>query len=60
MGMVVYLIGDSITQGLGSKKVNYTEQLKHLLGDGWQVINLARTGTTIDYGLKLLDGGIIV
>lgn len=30
----VYLLGDSITQGLGSKKVNFTGKLADLLGEG--------------------------
>lgn len=50
----VYLLGDSITQGLGSKKINFENDLSLLLGDGWEVVNLAYTGTTIEYALKLL------
>lgn len=57
---VVYLLGDSITQGLGSKKVNFAGELAHLLGDAYEIVNLAYTGTTIDYALKLLDDGKIV
>lgn len=55
----VYLLGDSITQGLGSKKVNFTGKLAGLLGEGYEIINLAYTGTTIDYALGLLDEGKI-
>lgn len=55
----VYLLGDSITQGLGSKKVNFTGKLADLLGEGYEIINLAYTGTTIDYALGLLDEGKI-
>lgn len=54
---VVYLLGDSITQGLGSKKVNFTEELARLLGNDYVIVNLAYTGSTIDYALKLLDEG---
>ena len=54
----VYLLGDSITQGLGSKKVNFTGKLADLLGEGYEIVNLAYTGTTIDYALGLLDNGI--
>ena len=57
---MVYLLGDSITQGLGSKKVNFAGELAHLLGDAYEIVNLAYTGTTIDYALKLLDEGKIV
>lgn len=53
----VYLLGDSITQGLGSKKVNFTNELSRLLGDGFEIVNLAYTGTTIDYALGLLNQG---
>ena len=55
----VYLLGDSITQGLGSKKVNFTGELARLLGEGYEIVNLAYTGTTIDYALRLLDDGQI-
>lgn len=55
----VYLLGDSITQGLGSKKVNFTGELARLLGEGYEIVNLAYTGTTIDYALRLLDDGKI-
>ena len=55
----VYLLGDSITQGLGSKKVNFTGKLADLLGEGYEIVNLAYTGTTIDYALGLLDEGKI-
>ena len=55
----IYLLGDSITQGLGSKKVNFTGELSWLLGDGYEIVNLAYTGTTIDYALGLLDDGKI-
>lgn len=55
----VYLLGDSITQGLGSKKVNFTGELARLLGDGYEMVNLAYTGTTIDYALELLDENAI-
>jgi lysophospholipase L1-like esterase len=50
----VYLLGDSITQGLGSKKINFTDELQRLLGKSYQVINLAYTGTMIDYALELV------
>ena len=55
----VYLLGDSITQGLGSKKVNFTGELADLLGEGYEIVNLAYTGTSIDYALRLLDEGKI-
>lgn len=37
---VVYLLGDSITQGLGSKKVNFAGELAHLLGDAYEIVRL--------------------
>ena len=52
--MKIILLGDSITQGLGSKKVNFTRELARLMGSGTEIINFALTGTTINYGLELL------
>lgn len=54
---IVYLLGDSITQGLGSKKVNFSGELQRLLGDSYDVVNLAYTGTMVDYALKLVEDG---
>ena len=53
----VYLLGDSITQGLGSKKVNFSGELARLLGPEYEVVNLALTGTTIGHALDLLEDG---
>ena len=47
--MKVILLGDSITQGLGSKKVNLQQELNNLLNPNDTVINMAMTGTTISY-----------
>lgn len=52
--ITVYLFGDSITQGLGSKKVNFSGKLGELLGSSYRIVNLAQTGTTIEYGLETL------
>lgn len=54
----VILLGDSITQGLGSKKINFTKELQDLLGDDFEVVNMAQTGTTIYYAEKVLDNVI--
>lgn len=56
----VYLVGDSITQGLGSKRVNFTKELQDILGASYEVINLAYTGTTISYANELIAKGAIV
>lgn len=53
--MRVILLGDSITQGLGSKKINFVEELKNLLSENDSVYNLAMTGTVIDYTFSLFD-----
>lgn len=53
----VYLLGDSITQGLGSRKVNFSGELARLLGPEYEVVNLALTGTTIGHALDLLEDG---
>ena len=50
----VILIGDSITQGLGSKKINFTNELQYLIGDKYIVENMALTGTTIYYANQIL------
>lgn len=50
----IVLLGDSITQGLGSKKVNFTQRLQEQLGDSYMVDNMALTGTTIHYAEKIL------
>lgn len=51
----VVLIGDSITQGLGSKKINFTGELQSLLGDEFYVDNMALTGTTIEYAKTIVQ-----
>lgn len=62
----VVLLGDSITQGLGSKKINFTQELQDRLGPCFCVQNLALTGTTIRYPLEIVDeswfphGGVCV
>ena len=54
MGKEIVLLCDSITQGLGSKKINFTENLNSLLVDGFHVDNMALTGTTISYAQEIL------
>ncbi|MCD7860260.1 MAG: SGNH/GDSL hydrolase family protein [Firmicutes bacterium] len=51
----IILLGDSITQGLGSKKINFTQHLQELLGDQYTVENMALTGTTICYTATIFD-----
>lgn len=51
--MKVVLLGDSITQGLGSKKINFSKYLQSLLKES-EIINLALTGTTIMYAMDLV------
>lgn len=54
----IVLLGDSITQGIGSKMINYSDRLNEILADkgiSCEITNLAMTGTTIDYALSLLD-----
>lgn len=52
--MKIVLLGDSITQGLGSKKINFTEELSKLCGNA-QIVNMALTGTTILYAAEHTD-----
>lgn len=51
----IVLLGDSITQGLGSKKVNFTSELQKSLGTGYAVDNMAFTGTTVHYLEQIFD-----
>lgn len=46
--MKIVLVGDSITQGLGSKKINFVNELEKYRPED-QFINLAQSGTTIRY-----------
>lgn len=48
--MKIVLLGDSITQGLGSKRINFTEELSKLCSNA-QIKNMALTGTTIQYAV---------
>lgn len=52
--MKVVLLGDSITQGLGSRKINFTDELRKQLSQADLVENLALTGTVIDYVKSIL------
>ena len=52
--MKVVLLGDSITQGLGSWRINFTDELKKSLSQDDIVENLALTGTVIDYVKTIL------
>jgi len=51
--MKIILLGGSITQGLGSKKINFLDELTKLIPNA-NILNWAHTGTTIDYALSLL------
>ncbi len=53
--MKIILLGDSITQGLGSKKINFTRELQKLRGEETKITNLALTGKTILYAIDILD-----
>ena len=54
----IVLLGDSITQGIGSKLINYTEKLENELKVHDiipEIFNLALTGTTIEYAFSQLE-----
>lgn len=53
--MKVLLLGDSITQGLGSKRINFADELNDLLGENYEIINYAASGTTIMYVYSNMD-----
>lgn len=51
-------LGDSLTQGVGSKRISYASQLQSLLDDrsaNTRVVNLAAEATTVKQDLHLLD-----
>lgn len=52
--MKILILGDSISQGLGSKKINFCAALNERVGEKYNIINLAHTGTTINYALQLI------
>lgn len=52
--MKIGILGDSISQGIGSKKINYEKYLIKLNKNNY-IINKALTGTTIVYGNKMID-----
>ena len=45
----IIIVGDSISEGIGQKKINYEIFLKKAMNK-YNIINMARTGTTIKYG----------
>ena len=47
--MKYVLLGDSITEGIGSRRLNYVNQLANITANQHQFINLAKTGTTVKY-----------
>lgn len=52
----IAILGDSISEGLGSKKYNYVSALQEELkecGIDAEIENFAHTGTTIDYALEI-------
>ena len=57
--MKIILIGDSITKGLGSKKINFEDQLLLKIKNS-KIINLAETGTTIKRANELINNIIFL
>lgn len=56
--MKIAILGDSISEGIGNKKINYLEPLNNLLrftGEEISIKNFAKTGTTIDYALNIIE-----
>ncbi|MDU7726405.1 MAG: SGNH/GDSL hydrolase family protein [Clostridium perfringens] len=52
--MKIAIMGDSISQGIGSKKINYSK----FLSEKYLVKNFALTGTTIEYGKRIINNVI--
>lgn len=56
--MKIIVFGDSISEGIGKKKVNYCNFLSEELREKYkevEIVNLAHTGTTIRYMKELLN-----
>lgn len=56
--MKIAILGDSISEGLGSKKYNYVDSLKKSLSENKiqaDIKNFALTGTMVSYALEILD-----
>ena len=51
----IIILGDSISQGIGSQKINYEKNLAKYLEYEYEIINLSYTGTTIKYALSLIN-----
>ena len=49
--MKIAIMGDSISEGIGSKKVNYAK----ILASKYKVKNFALTGTTTEYALDIIN-----
>lgn len=50
----IYVFGDSISEGIGSKKYSFCSSMQEQLNQ-YQVINCAKTGTTLRYMNEILD-----
>lgn len=53
--MKCIIIGDSISEGIGSKKMNYENMLLQYCPQLSKIHNLAKTGTTIDYAQNIIQ-----
>ena len=51
-GYKIAILGDSISEGVGSKKINYISSLSRNLNKNYQIKNFAYTGTTIKYAIQ--------
>lgn len=49
----IVILGDSISEGIGKKMINYEMFLKEKFRNQYEFYNLAHTGTTIEYANKI-------
>lgn len=49
------ILGDSISEGIGKKKINYEFFLNEKYNNGREFINFAKTGTTIKYANEIFE-----
>lgn len=60
--MKIAIYGDSISEGIGKRKINYSNYLKEIMekkGEKTEIANYAHTGTTIKYLTELLNNSVM-
>lgn len=53
--MKCVILGDSISEGIGTKHINYIPKLINYTGGRYEFVNLAKTGTTVKYAEQNIE-----